>query len=109
MSQTTAAGARTAESYESEISLLREKLSDALTCGLQHQSSCAVYAAPAEEPSACTCGVAAAADDKLYDIVQKIRNHNGWRRTYETSEAINLIYSFMMLRGRALEKTGASS
>lgn len=89
------------EALEAEIGMLREKLSDALAGGLPHRSDCAVYQAPAYEPGPCNCGIGATVDDNAYDLVKKIRSHNGW--TYDESNAVNLVKSFLATSSVSLE------
>jgi len=80
---------------ESKIGRLRERLSDALAGGVQHWSDCAVYNAPAYEPEPCNCGALDAAADRAYNLVNKIREHNGWTHLRSDSEARKLAMAFL--------------
>jgi hypothetical protein len=80
---------------DAEIGMLREKLSDALAGGLPHRSDCAVYQAPAYEPGPCNCGVGISIDDTAFDLVRKIREHNGWSRIATDIDAIELVKAFV--------------
>ena len=90
---------------EQEIGMLREKLSAALSGGLQHMSDCAVNCAPAYEPTACDCPVGVKADDDAYDLVRRIREHNGWTPILNDSEAIALAKAFL---GRATQPASSA-
>lgn len=102
-----AAAQASTDDLSAEIGMLREKLSDALACGLPHLSDCAVYQAPACEPGPCNCGVGIAADDSALDLVRKIREHNGWSRIATDADTVSLVKAFVASQVSSTDRGGA--